>query len=841
MTKPEPIAIFASDDAGSVFRVFWHRGLEIVQQLAGDRWTDYNAHDPGVTILEQLCYALTESIYKSTFPAADYLASPDGTIDFERQALYRPEEILPCRPVTDDDYRTAIFDEVPEIDDLYLHATTENSMPGLKRLHVRLASATADGGKAIDPQAVIEKVKAVYAEHRNLCEDIARVTIITPQPCRIRGRIDIGGPRDPAKLLAEIYFRCARLIAPGIEVVPYDEALRQGETLETLFTGPRTDCGHIRRRSMASHNRPVTLSDLFGAIRKVNGVADIHELILLDADDQPRVDLPLQSSSQAMALAIPGRRREIGIELRKRGKLCPVSAQAFAAQYNRLEFKRRTLKQVKQDFTALYDPPRPVHRDIRSYTSVQNHFPKVYGIGADGIPDSADPLRKAQARQLKAYLLIFDQMLADFNALLDQIGPLFSTDPKLRRTYFHQSLTETSVPRIDDLRVYCEQETNRRLHDLLGRHDNADDRRNRVLDYLLALYGESFTQKYLSQLNPYRPASGIPRDIIHNKLNLLKHLPVAGRHRGGGENYRIAAWEKHRVGGMELKVRILLGLPITHQRSLTDPLASIGLAPVPDARFQQMLSAAADASEADLRGILVEPTDRFKGVPPPAEDTELTPDMLQELARQVVLLRQGVINASFFRNGLNLDAYRVGPRAENGWQVRFQPLADGPWCRLAEFTERSKAVRTANAFCRLLLQLNLASEGFHIIEHILLRPLAGTQHDAVQVPDDFYPFRLSVLMPGWTARFFNPSFRGHAEDTLRVNCPAHLIPEVHWLDYDQMRVLEWVYRKWIDAKQSDPDGSPELDGLSAQMIRFILDLAAPSGNQTGDRQPQQRP
>ncbi len=29
-------------------------GLKLVQQLAGDIWTDYNEHDPGVTTLEQL-------------------------------------------------------------------------------------------------------------------------------------------------------------------------------------------------------------------------------------------------------------------------------------------------------------------------------------------------------------------------------------------------------------------------------------------------------------------------------------------------------------------------------------------------------------------------------------------------------------------------------------------------------------------------------------------------------------------------------------------------------------------------------------------------------------------
>lgn len=35
------------------------------QELSGDNWTDYNHHDPGVTIIEQICYAITELSYQA--------------------------------------------------------------------------------------------------------------------------------------------------------------------------------------------------------------------------------------------------------------------------------------------------------------------------------------------------------------------------------------------------------------------------------------------------------------------------------------------------------------------------------------------------------------------------------------------------------------------------------------------------------------------------------------------------------------------------------------------------------------------------------------------------------
>ena len=51
------------------------KGLEHIQKLAGKNWTDFNIHDPGVTILEQLAFALTELGYRSNLDFADLLAS----------------------------------------------------------------------------------------------------------------------------------------------------------------------------------------------------------------------------------------------------------------------------------------------------------------------------------------------------------------------------------------------------------------------------------------------------------------------------------------------------------------------------------------------------------------------------------------------------------------------------------------------------------------------------------------------------------------------------------------------------------------------------------------------
>ena len=53
------------------------RGLDWLQRYAGERWTDYNVHDPGVTLLEALVYGLTDLAYRVDFATADLLTAMD--------------------------------------------------------------------------------------------------------------------------------------------------------------------------------------------------------------------------------------------------------------------------------------------------------------------------------------------------------------------------------------------------------------------------------------------------------------------------------------------------------------------------------------------------------------------------------------------------------------------------------------------------------------------------------------------------------------------------------------------------------------------------------------------
>src|SRR5215467_124626 len=84
-------------------------GLQHIQDLAHAVWTDYNAHDPGITTLEALCYAITELGYRADFDMNDLLTDASGKI-VKGQVFFTAKQILTNNPLTIDDYRKLLID-----------------------------------------------------------------------------------------------------------------------------------------------------------------------------------------------------------------------------------------------------------------------------------------------------------------------------------------------------------------------------------------------------------------------------------------------------------------------------------------------------------------------------------------------------------------------------------------------------------------------------------------------------------------------------------------------------------------------------------------------------------
>jgi hypothetical protein len=796
-------------------------GLKVVQELSGKMWTDYNLHDPGVTILVHLCYALTDLVYRTDFKVEDSLTDEDGILDCARLALHPPDIIFPCRPTTLTDYKTTILEAIVELENVWLCQGSGTTYRGLSRLAVR---PRPDLGEASGDE-LRERVRLLYGRNRNLCEDVEDISIVREIECDLHAEIEVSGTRNRADILADIYYQCAQRVLSGVRWCPLQEGLQGGKSLEEMFRGPLSRHGAIRDDEPDDDGDETLLADLFSIVKDIDGVEQIISLSIVPVQEQGSTPLGYEWPKAVLRLRVPRDAGEVGevkVTLIKNGRELSVSSREVVTGYKKLNFKHESLARPLQDPAAFCPRPQGVYRDLSVYTSIQNHFPRIYGINPYGVPNSAPPDVKAKAAQLKTYLLLFEQPMANYLAHLDHLRTLFSTDHSLKQSYGCQVLDNAIIPDID---AFYEEPPTDVLRRIVGKYDDSTDRKSRVLDYLLALHGETFTQESLRHFSYYSSSERAEEVLLENKLTFLRQIVEIGRDRAGAFDYNADSWNSYNVSGLQRKVSLLLGFRHQQSRSLTMPILKHGLKLISHEEYSRLQNGILDLKFITLQDIDEQPGAQFHRIPTTRRGERANSTILRRRIQDLLPLKHNLLSDALLRCGIDMDRYRLGSLTANeNDQLVFRAEPAGPWWYLGTCATKTRGMRAANALRWFLIHLNIESEGFHLVEHILLRPEGRAAHEGLAFPNDydFYSFRLSVIFPAWTARCHARQFQLLAEETVRVNCPAHIAPEFYWLDFDTMCRFELLYKNWLDAHTASRRDSEARNAAAKALIVFLL-------------------
>jgi hypothetical protein len=831
MKTPAHIDRITPDPDGLDFDVLKKTGIAMLQELCGENWTDYNAHDPGVTILEQLCYALTD--------LDDYLSGPSGQIDFERHALHSADAIFPSQVLTADDYRKIIYDSISDIEDVWIkpfvaeHDASHPDDPGGQGLYtisvklkdIALAELSAAEHAELEGR-VRQRVADVFIAHRNLGEDLHAVVIVRTQAFYLSGDIQIHSLRDPAAIFADIFFRCAQQVISGLRVERYEDVLARGAHLEHLFSGPRTMHGRISNVNFSEPGAAIPIVTLIPLIQAVDGVAHVHRLGLCDANGNsvqgdcadgavarlqfpatPQQNLFLRlrfASSGVGNYATAAESTEENQAEHQQGDLLNMEKAQIVLDDARTELRKKqfefsAIRNSVQSLAQVIPAPSGVHRQLQDYYSIQHQFPALYGINRYGVPATAPLKNKVSARQLKAYLFLSEQLIANYLQNLQEIPRLFSTDA-LSQSYFSQLLDNRALPDIEDLYVHSPAQTRAMLSDIVAGLDKPEDRRSRVIDVLLAMYGEAFSQKSLRRFNYYEERHS-EQWLIANKLAFLKRIATLSRDRATGFNYLEPAWKTNNTAGVHQKIAILLALKTSSAcHPLSHELLRLKLKPITDAQASEQHYVQAGKHLSALAG----------GGANGAENGGAEGES-NEAGGAVES-----IPAAWLVKGVKPENY-VLEEGGGAVQIYFQPHSRSNRIKLTSHADIDDAERHVQQLRQFICRLNMASEGFHIVEHVLLRRRGGEP----EPPDEFHAFRISVVFPSWTARFADPDFRSLAQETVCRNLPAHIYPEFHWLDFPAMRDFEERYRIWLEHMLTAAHGSDRQSALNAASERLV--------------------
>ena len=796
--------------------------IKIAQQVSGKVWTDYNLHDPGVTILEQIIYAITDLLYRNEFSVADYLVNESGAIDFNYHALHTPVDIFPCRATTIQDYRKIFLNAVNEIDNVWVtplnDGEKDDAYQGLYKISVKLGFGISN----YENDDILNKIRAVYNQTRNLCEDIGELTFVENIEYELCANIEMRGTRRPSDILAEIYFKCSQGISDSVDIKNIDQTSNQTEVLDELLDGPFTDHGFFQDDDFNENRNEFLVASLFTIINSIDGVDSIQQLYLKKGDKVFYDVVLIDEPDKALSILIPNTIEDLNIVLKNNGREMPVTINEVCSKLDEKVFMHRLDRATPQDLTKLYELPTGVARGLNQYTSFQNQFPSIYGVNQFGVPESAPTEVKAKSKQLKAYLIIFEQILTNYLSNLGSINTLFSIDAEQRSSYSFNLLDEQQIR---DLNLLYPDNAFDVFKDIITRFDNYSDRKGRLLDYLLALYGESFTQNSLRHFNYYYDKSEIEDTVVNYKIKYLKSVVELGRDRASAANYTAEKWSEHARSGVQLRTSMLLGFEVLSARSLTMAIVKHGFKLTKHSKYEYLKADSPELTIINLDKIDKVDRDSFKAIPPVILAKDISIRELRKYILDAIPLKNNLISDVLLRGGISLDRYKVGSLNESeDYQLIFK-IYDGQYWYLGTYSNRKTAIYAANALRQLFILLNKESEGVHIIEHVLLRPEEKWDFTSnnIEKKDDFFSLRVSVIFPSWTARCYNEQFRKLAEETVLINLPSHIYPNFYWFDFREMYEFETIYEKWMKLKSDPTSNTTELNECAQKIIVFLND------------------
>ncbi len=555
-------------------------GMRHLERLAGQVWTDFNAHDPGITILEQVCYALTDLGYRINYELPDLLTrAGEPTYD----SLYSPAQILTSQPVTLGDLRKLVID-VEGVKNAWIEPIEAQTIPlffqasenalslqgdaltaepiylkGLYRVLIEISDVLYIDS-AVQQQEIIRQVAHRLHANRGLAEDFEEIRILEPESIQVQANIEIEAVEDAEAVLLEIYRRVADYISPSVRFYTLSQLLAAGKPIDEIFEGPLLEHGFIDSEELRQAQRRTVLhtSDLIRAIMDVVGVRAVRTISLaaggapeawslnLDPNKVPKLD------PRGSAITLERNRLAAGVNV----------ASVVNTHYQALRHAtaRHNLALGERDL----QPPPGRDRHLENYYSLQHQFPATYGIGVMGLPESATPQRQAQAKQLKAYLMFFDQLLVNYFSQLAHMKDLFSFSGRTDPTYFSQPIDDPRLG-LDGIRRLEPAAHQARLQQIAENPYVTEAqpdfrRRNRFLNHLLARFAEQFTDYSLILYGVMSEVGSLAVEkLVQDKQTFLQDYPQLSQARGTGFNY-LLPWSSTNSSGLEQRLRRKLGL-----------------------------------------------------------------------------------------------------------------------------------------------------------------------------------------------------------------------------------------------------------------------------------------
>ncbi len=631
--------------------------LEEVQRLSGKVWTNFNVHDPGVTLADISNYALTELDYKLSFNLEDYLTEKGGTFEPERFGLFPPEEVYTTAPVTTEDYRRLFFSYIPELENVCVKCDMDS---GGYTVSIVLPFFGESNEKE-----VTKRVKELYNGHRNLCEHLDKVVIVKPEELEFHAEFEIEPGKDASVVLAQLYWTILHYLSGTVSTSTPEELAASGIPPEEWLEGSETA---VRVVIPQQQN---TEYELYQKLWQVEGIKSFSTCYLMK-DGEPLTDF-----TGGFSLKIPGREKELKVCIRCGRSTVKVDMERFRERLKALYFSGKRAS-VRDSATKKYNwgVPEGTYRDIFTHAPIAGDFPVCYRLS---------PNRKTPT-SFEAYLQLYDKVIKDGLKEVEELPRLLSLSP-------------------DDLRSLIEDNRGKRnIHAL----------KSRYLDFLDRLYGVESQPAWLTEQDNYGETE---EGGLRRRMLFLQHVAYLARNRAKARDITIPEGENNAPVVKEWFCR-LLGIDGNEEHTVGNVLPGHHLELI-EKKSDNPLLDRLDALLIDER--ILEPDNVIPVVYEElAADEKEKNEEYSQLRVTLPIFNKNEISGDLFRNGTSLKNYKIVRDKKDEYMLVFRNQERDGWTNLGRTDDPQRLNTLANILRRYLRELNRECETLYVVEPVLV-------------------------------------------------------------------------------------------------------------------------
>jgi hypothetical protein len=421
--------------------------------------------------------------------------------------------------------------------------------------------------KIITIGKAISGIHNVLHENRTMATVFNSVDAARMQEIVIKADIKVKESENAEALVTDFFLNLDKFLSPLPESYSRDELTAMGKTFEQIYNGPLLNNGFLLDASLTdvTTNTVLFASDLIHAMTGMANktIPPSYKLLSFSMTSYLNNYVISGPSDDKLIVANSDRYRprlsviKSNIRVFKEGSLAEIQYDKDKVIADFLTLNVRRIKRISlshdETVGSLEKNPLTDHQ----YYSIQNDFPIVYGVGRGTLSLSAPPDRVAKSRQLKAYLLFFEQIIANHQQHISSLHRSLSLDRDL--DVMNPALPLYDVPEVAPL-LLAFLSSGTSFTDFIKDPSNGYatavrnlsegtalffQRRNRFLDHLLARFGEDLSgyTKLMITKNYHDPAQIDPAKstpewkIIQDKLTMLSEVPFLEGNRSLGPNF----------------------------------------------------------------------------------------------------------------------------------------------------------------------------------------------------------------------------------------------------------------------------------------------------------------